>query len=836
MKKFTLIAGAVAMSLISTSCASLSECSKPLTAGCGEKVMTITENGKAKATIVVAVDAPYKNQLAAKELKHFLDRISGADFVIKTDDQKVIGPKILVGRSRYTAKMKLDIPSGQSYEEIKEGFIVKTVGNDLVLAGNDDGWLLSSGREGRRVVKHEPNPKRPYNLAFGKAYKGTLFAVYAFLEQLGCRWYMPGKIGEVVPANANISIGKLDIFERPGFLMRGYWLTPRNDQAANELDAFFHRNRFLEFQTGFSNATDSSIHRFITNSMFEKHPEYFGLLPDGKGRDIKVICMTNPEVEEILVKKIREMFRKNPDLTFVGFAPHDGQFICYCPNCLAANGNIRKQDGVVRQGKPSVSGSYYRLISNVAARIKDEFPDKIVSASIYCGRIYTPPSDFKFADNVGGHLALLEYSLIKPIDHPDNWQSQQIAAMFKAWKRRMNKFIYRPYYPNFMFSLTLPIPQMHNIIRDVKFLAQPQNKPLGMRWECRQIWNLHFLNIYMLGKMLWNPAGDGEKLLDEAYSKLYGPAAAPVKKFYTALEDAVRNFTVNTHEEELIPEFYNYEFISGLMPLIDEAEKLAANTADAGVAMRMKMLRITADHLYTYSKMRGVCERNCDYAGAAKLAKKMQELEAEMMKLSICSFSIGDYKMDKRPIYGKFGANRSSYGKMMQYLNTDALRNGTEGTLAVDFPRTWKFTTDELALGVVDEWFRKDYDIANWKDIQVPRAIEMQGYFTSKKNMIPYLGEMFYATDFELDSKFDADKLALYVGGINNEAWIWINGQLVAYQPYHSWWSRFNYVWTKDMPAGVIKPGKNRIVIRVLAMDRGGYGGIFRNLFLYQKK
>ena len=146
MKKAVLMAGIIAMSLISTSCASLSECSKAVTAGCGEKVMTITENGQAKATIVVAADAPYKNQLAAKELKHFLDRISGADFVIKTDDQKITGPKILVGASKYTAKMKLDIPSGQSYEEIKEGFIIKTVGKDLVLAGNDDGWLLATSR------------------------------------------------------------------------------------------------------------------------------------------------------------------------------------------------------------------------------------------------------------------------------------------------------------------------------------------------------------------------------------------------------------------------------------------------------------------------------------------------------------------------------------------------------------------------------------------------------------------------------------------------------------------------------------------------------------------
>ena len=836
MKNFTLIAAAVAVSLIAASCASIGMCSKGIQVGSGEKIMTITKNGKAEAVIVVAADAPYKNQLAAKELKYFLDRISGADFVIKTDDKQVTGPKILVGPSRYTAGMKLDIPSGQSYDEIKEGFLIRTVGQDLVLAGNDDGWLLPGNRGNRKSKKKFPDPKRPYNLAFGKAYKGTLFAVYAFLEKLGCRWYMPGRLGEVIPANANISVGKLDVFERPGFLMRGYWLTHVNNDAANELDAFFHRNRFLEFHAGFSNASDSSIHRFITDDMFKDHPEYFGLLPDGKGRDIKVICMTHPEVEEILVRKIREMFRNNPELTFVGFAPHDGMFICYCAKCLAANGNIRKQDGVAGDDKPSVSGSYYRLISNVAARLKPEFPDKIISASIYCGRIYTPPSEFKFSDNVGGHLALLEYSLVKPIDHPDNWQSKQIAAMFKAWKRRLDKFIYRPYYPNFMFSLTLPIPQMHNIIRDVKFLARPENKPLGMRWECRQVWNLHFLNIYMLGKMLWNPEGDGEKILDEAYDKLYGPAAGPVKKFYSALEDAVRNFTVNTHEEELIPEFYNYEFISGLMPLIAEAENLAAGTGDENLALRMKMLRVTADHLHTYSKMRGVCERGRDYAGAAKLAQKMQKLEEEMMKLSVISFDHRDYRMDKRPVYGKFGANRSSYGKMVQYLNTDALRNGKDGVLAVDFPKFWKFQTDGLSQGIVDEWFRKDFDISSWKDIEVPRAIEMQGYFDDKKQMIPFRGEMFYAADFEFDRKFNADKLGLYVGGINNEAWIWINGTLVAYQPSHAWWERYNYTWTQDLPAGVVKPGKNRIVVRVLATENGGFGGIFRHLFLYQKK
>ena len=340
----------------------------------------------------------------------------------------------------------------------------------------------------------------------------------------------------------------------------------------------------------------------------------------------------------------------------------------------------------------------------------------------------------------------------------------------------------------------------------------------------------------MLGRMLWNPEGDGEKILDEAYVKLYGPAAVPVKKFYTALEEAVRNFPVNTHEEELIPAFYNYKFVSGLMPLIAEAEKLTANTTDENLQYRIKLLRITAEHLLTYSEMRSVREARRDYAGAAQLAEKMQQLEKEMVKLAPCYFMPSDYRMDKRPVYGKFGANRSSYGKMMQYRNTAALRDGTEGTVAVDFPEVWKFRTDPLGLGITDEWFRRDLDISSWNDIKVPGAIELQGYFTDKKHMIPFLGEMYYSTDFELDGKFDPDKLSLYVGGINNEAWIWINGQIVAYQPFHAWWARYHYTWTKRLPAGVLKPGKNRITIRVLALDKSGFGGIFRHLFLYRAK
>ena len=101
--------------------------------------------------------------------------------------------------------------------------------------------------------------------------------------------------------------------------------------------------------------------------------------------------------------------------------------------------------------------------------------------------------------------------------------------------------------------------------------------------------------------------------------------------------------------------------------------------------------------------------------------------------------------------------------------------------------------------------------------------------------MIPYMGEMFYAVDFDLPENCDPDKLTLLVGGINNEAWIWFNGQIAAHQPFNAWWSFRRYTWEKDIAPGLIKRGRNRIVIRVISSEPDGYSGIFRNIFLYRK-
>jgi len=62
---------------------------------------------------------------------------------------------------------------------------------------------------------------------------------------------------------------------------------------------------------------------------------------------------------------------------------------------------------------------------------------------------------------------------------------------------------------------------------------EPQYIDARMWWFC--------LNYYITGKLLWNPDVDVNALLDEYYQKFYGPAAAPMKKFFTRTADIWAN-------------------------------------------------------------------------------------------------------------------------------------------------------------------------------------------------------------------------------------------------------------------------------------------------------
>ena len=157
-------------------------------------VITLVDHGKPAATIVVGSNESDQALRAADELRSFVERMSGATLEIRRDTNTVAGTRIFIGKSNEARNVGIELRSGFTKNMNEEGYVIRTGGDYLVLAGNEEG-----------------------------PYQGTLFAVYDLLERLGCRWFFPGPYGEIVPKRETVAIEAIAVTERPDFRFRNIW-------------------------------------------------------------------------------------------------------------------------------------------------------------------------------------------------------------------------------------------------------------------------------------------------------------------------------------------------------------------------------------------------------------------------------------------------------------------------------------------------------------------------------------------------------------------------------------------------------------------------------------
>ena len=131
-------------------------------------------------TIVTPKDATITEKFAAEELQSYLGKITGENFEIKNSKG---GTKFGIT----VANQKI-----QDLNLTREEYVIKSVKDGLILSGGGN--------------------------------RGTLYAVYDFLEKLGCRWYYPYEIDEIVPKLTVEEVLKacsnLDFVEKPDFAIR----------------------------------------------------------------------------------------------------------------------------------------------------------------------------------------------------------------------------------------------------------------------------------------------------------------------------------------------------------------------------------------------------------------------------------------------------------------------------------------------------------------------------------------------------------------------------------------------------------------------------------------
>lgn len=431
---------------------------------------TLFKNGASEYSIVIPEDAPSSVKFAAKELKDGIEAVSGASLPIVERDAR--GKRINVGIPVYGL-------------DDAEAFAWKSDGDDLSLWGGSD--------------------------------RGTLYAVYDFLEEnLGCRWYT-SKIS-VKPHKDKWTFRTLDKRDSPQIRVRTDFLY----DAFDTLWAVRNRTSgtFRDSMGGGGCIWGTHTFEYLVpwDKYFTTHPEYFSYVDGTRHGEDGQLCLSNPDVLEMVTGNLAQVMRDNPEYLVYSVTQNDRGNPCQCAECNA----IKARYGGTE------SGILIWFVNQVADALKDEFPDKYVGTFAYQ---YTqkPPEGIRPADNVVVRLCTIDCCQLHGFDECD--ANRAALADLQSWSAiAPHLFIWD--YIITPRNLLVPMPNLRALQSRVQ--AFRDNNAIGVmpqgNFQSRG-GMFDELKAYVIARLLWNPDIDIDKVSDDFVKGVFGPAARYINEY-----------------------------------------------------------------------------------------------------------------------------------------------------------------------------------------------------------------------------------------------------------------------------------------------------------------
>ena len=525
-----------------------------------DKTVTIAQNGAAKAVIVIAEDATEPERHAANELAGFLRQITGAKFEIQAppaagQSRLLVGPE--------AAKLAATDFSADGLGA--DGIVIRTVGDDLILAGG-----------------------RP---------RGTLYAVYTFLEEhIGCRWW--SSQASTIPIKPTLEVGRLNVRYVPPLEYReSFWFDAFDGDWSVRNKSNGNSER-LDAKRGGKHTYEGFVHTFFPlippKKYFEGHPEWFSEIKGKRSHERTQLCLTNEEMRKELIKNLRARLRNNPAATIASVSQNDWHGNCQCSKCAA----IEKEEG-------SPAGLMLRFVNAVAEDIEDEFPNVAISTLAYQ---YTrkPPKITKPRPNVIVRLCSIECSFSKPLVDERN---KKFRDDIVGWSKICNRLYIWDYTTNFRHYI-MPHPNLRVLGPNVKFFVDHNVK--GVFEQGAYTSNgaeMAELRAWVLAKLLWDPTLDGRKLIDEFIEGYYGPAGPHIRDYLQIRHNAVEAsgdklgcFSQHTAK------FLSFETLSKGWERLKAAEAAVMDNPDLRFRVQVAQLPIMYTFMMRWNDMRQACQ------------------------------------------------------------------------------------------------------------------------------------------------------------------------------------------------------------------------------------
>ncbi|HPN84554.1 MAG TPA: DUF4838 domain-containing protein [Victivallales bacterium] len=549
----------------------------------------IVKDGKPNAQIVIAAEKrPRMATLAALELQHFIQKMSGARLPIVNSPDASVPVKIYVGKSPETEKLGIktdDLKYGAFKIASGEGWLA-LVGDDfdfvppfqpwptsrkdqepsieawkkMIEGKTDAGWEFPFAGAGKRYW-NPSNFDKLINARYGEGSSalwktggntingfweqdenGSLNAVHDFLRGLGVRLYMAGEENEVIPQMVSVPLKELNKTSVPDYAIRNWmWYGYSSFSFDDVLWARRVGMNSTDQVTGPLKGPHGLVFVHASNECKKNHPEYYALFAGQRDMEHKghgSVCFSSEGFEKETVKYINFIF-DNFNVPSVDIWPGDGLKPCQCDKCAGL----------------TPSEMVWGFANRVATEVYKTHPDRMITCGAYTSYVDAPDTIEKFSPN----LAVWISNAGRPkMTDPQHWA--KYWARIQKWQSKMapghilrlenNRY----HIGGFIQTsdgkkvrgkpVEYPVIHPRAVARDLKALKgislgdTGEQSQFGGKWK---VPGIEHITLYVQSRFLWDADLDVDEVLNEYCATFYGPAAKQMK---AAIDFAETNLAV----------------------------------------------------------------------------------------------------------------------------------------------------------------------------------------------------------------------------------------------------------------------------------------------------
>lgn len=653
----------------------------------------------------------------------------------------------------------------------------------------------------------------------GESDLAVSYAVYEVLDRLGCRWFMPGEMGAVIPQLKTVALQEADFSSHPGTIYRGIWYAD---------DAYRRRNRLGGLMLNAGHALEITG-VYLTEQDKQQHPEWLGTI-GGKPNPAR-LKWSNAELANFIADKIIAKHEDNPQPSY-SLGPDDGMHFDDSPEDRALDAG----DFDTTFNTVSITDRLLVFSNRIIERVVAKHPDVLFGCLAYVQ--YTrPPVREKVHPNFVPQIAPITYSRAHPMNDdrvPDNKELRHIVEGWGKASRMTSHY----FYAWFLAEPVAPNPMIRKWGHDVPYVLGPAGNCKFWTPETTANFDTSMHALYLGNRLAWDPSLKAEDVVREINEKFYGAAAKEMAAYW----DFVDRAWVETdeysgcawgHLRRWTPERLakmRELMKSGLAAAQTPAEKYRVALADDSLSLFEDFMRLRYD--LAEGRFAGLDERGEAWK------KRVVELGQKYKD----NFAFTAVSWAPQTMAGQY------FAAFYERAYKDAARVAQDHQVLTEPPlRAWKYFADPEKKGEGAGYAAPGFDDSAWKTTDV--AAETW----STLGHHSYFGSMWYRADVTLPPAGAAPgkKTFLWLSSTDGTAKVFVNGKHVPYtpppqaeggaaQPPAEHADGYCQPFSFDVTAALNPDGKNKVAIlcarAAAAFNELGSGGLIGPVVVYREK